>query len=1000
MCAGWETLLTNSSELRQGSLMTGQLIVERGVTSRGEAISAPGFVGREQELVALDHALANGPAVVLIEGEAGIGKSALLREYFTASGAGEQALVAGCPPFRQPHTLGSVADAVRQATDGVSGLSLSALAGALRPLFPEWGGELPAIPEAAQDPTAARHRLFGALAELVGRLQVTLLAVEDAQWADEATIEFLLFLAAQQHQRISLVVTYRPEDVPAGSLLLRLSSRRPASATQLRLALGPLDRAATARMVASMLGMERIPGGFAAFMHESTEGVPLAVEELVRLLGDRADLACQDGTWVHRHLDEIDVPPMIRDAVLERIERLAGDIQAILRAAAVLIYPADEAALVAVSGLPLAQGRTGLAGALQCGLLAENGRGHLSFRHVLASRAVYERIPGPERRVMHLRAGQVLEKRAPRPVAWLASHFREAGEIREWCQYAEQAADLAIETGDVVTAIGLLRDLLAKTQLDVRSVIRLADKIPGPAFTGDPRLQDVVHALRSHLDVGIPDPAEAAEVRFQLGEVLFLMEEFETARSELERAAPGLSHKPVYAVRAMLMLSWPRGPGRVSVHARWLRRAAKFTPSIGPVDRLRMTVDRATGLLLLGDSAGWAEAAQIPEHAVTSQEMWEITRGNLNIGHTAMMWGRYAEAGRRLARALELASGHQYWRYHAMALGTQAHLEWLTGAWHGLSERAASLAHSENMPPISRLEPRLVTAQLQAVAGRHAEARDRLHRMCEETQRPGIEAESLGPAAALARLLLADGDPGGALQITDWPINVVADKGTWLWATDLAPARITALVAAGRVEQAAELARRFARGLRGCDAPGPRAGLALCRAVLAHAYGHHDRAARLFACAAAAWEVLPRPYDTLLAKERQAECLLAGGQSDSALTQMSEARQGFAGLGATADAERVARCLRKHGVAVPRGQRGGRRGYGDQLSPREVEVVRLVIAGHTNREIAGLLCRSPDTVATQLKSAMRKLHVSSRAAVAATAVAAGISADPRRRQGE
>jgi NTP pyrophosphatase (non-canonical NTP hydrolase) len=499
--------------------MAGRLITERAVASRADGIGVPVFVGRERELAVLDRALADGPTVVLIEGEAGIGKTALLREYLLASGVSERALVAGCPPFRQPHTLGPVADAIRQATNGVSRLHLSALAGTLRPLFPEWASELPAVPETAPDPTAARHRLFGALAELVDHLQVTLLAVEDAQWADEATIEFLLFLAAHQHLRISLVITYRPEDVPARSLLLRLSSRRPASATQLRLVLGPLDAAATARMVSSMLGLEHIPAGFAAFMHESTEGVPLAVEELVRLLGDRADLACRDGTWVRRHLDEIDVPPTIRDAVLERVERLAGEIRAILGAAAVLIYPADQATLITVSGLPPAQGRTGLAGALQSGLLAEDERGQLSFQHVLASRAVYEAIPAPERQLVHLRAGRALEKRAPRPVARLAGHFREAGEIRKWRRYAEQAADLAIEAGDVVTAIGLLRDLLARAQLDVRSVIRLAEKIPDPAFTGDPRFQDVVQALRSALDAGVPEPAEKAEVRFQLGRV-------------------------------------------------------------------------------------------------------------------------------------------------------------------------------------------------------------------------------------------------------------------------------------------------------------------------------------------------------------------------------------------------------------------------------------------------------------------------------------------------
>jgi DNA-binding CsgD family transcriptional regulator len=87
----------------------------------------------------------------------------------------------------------------------------------------------------------------------------------------------------------------------------------------------------------------------------------------------------------------------------------------------------------------------------------------------------------------------------------------------------------------------------------------------------------------------------------------------------------------------------------------------------------------------------------------------------------------------------------------------------------------------------------------------------------------------------------------------------------------------------------------------------------------------------------------------------------------------------------------VERTLREHGMKAWSGWRGGRRGYGDQLSPRELEVVRLVVAGRTTREIAGDLCRSPDTVYTQLRSAMRKLGVSSRTALAVHAAEAGLA---------
>ena len=105
-------------------------------------------------------------------------------------------------------------------------------------------------------------------------------------------------------------------------------------------------------------------------MHQRTEGVPLAVEELVRLMADRADLARRDGGWMRRNLAEIAVPQTVRDAVLERAGRLSAQAQAMLQSAAVLAEPADEAALIAVSGLSLNEARSGLAEAMRSGLLA------------------------------------------------------------------------------------------------------------------------------------------------------------------------------------------------------------------------------------------------------------------------------------------------------------------------------------------------------------------------------------------------------------------------------------------------------------------------------------------------------------------------------------------------------------------------------------------------------------------------------------------------------
>src|SRR5262249_45008848 len=271
------------------------------------------------------------------------------------AGSQHRSMVAACPPFRRPCTLSPVVDAIRQATGSPRELGLSGLAGALRPLFPEWSADLPPAPEPAEDATAARHRLFRALDELLGCLGVTALVVEDVHWADEATLEFLVFLSAQQPRRLSLVLTYRPEDVPGDSLLLRLSSRMPGGAGGLRLAMRPLAVTETVQLVSSMLRGERGAATFAEFLHQRTDGGPLAVEETVLVMHDRADLARRNGSWVRRSLGGIMVPATIRDGVLERSRRLGADAQAVLAAAAVLASPADEAMLRAVAGLAAGQ---------------------------------------------------------------------------------------------------------------------------------------------------------------------------------------------------------------------------------------------------------------------------------------------------------------------------------------------------------------------------------------------------------------------------------------------------------------------------------------------------------------------------------------------------------------------------------------------------------------------------------------------------------------------
>jgi DNA-binding CsgD family transcriptional regulator len=952
-------------------------------------MSQPSFVGRDREITTVAQALDRPPALVLIEGEAGIGKSRMLREILALRP--EPSLLAGCLPFPDPFTLGPLVDAIRQATDRVDALQLSDLAGALRPLFPEWSADLPPAPEAAEDPTAARHRLFRALCELLQSLSVQVFVVEDAHWADQATLEFLLFVAARQPHPLGLVVTYRAEDVPADSLLWRLLSRAFDGLTCVQLTLAALDVDEVAALVSSMLQGEYVSREFAAFLHRRTDGVPLALEESVRLMGERADLARRGGEWVRRRLDEIQVPATIRDSVLERVDRLGPDARAVSHATAVLTDPGPDDVVAAVAGLPIERARAGLAAAMSAGLLHEDARRLVSFRHTLAARAVYEAIPAPHRRALHLRTGRALEAHRPLPLPQLARHLREAGETADWRRYGEQAADLAIASGDEATAAGLLVELITTADLAPDSVAELALKLPLTVM-GASRHASLIARLRAILHGDGLTPRTEAEIRYMLARSLLSSDEHGAACAELERAIPGLVHDPAASQRAMTLLAM-RGGAVISApqRLRWLQRAAAVP--VEPADagaRLRNWVDRVGALLHLAQEEGWTEAARLPDTAESAQERLQLARAALNLGDAALIWGRYTVAGERLGAALELAARYGYDRLHGEILATQAHLDWCTGRWNGLAERAESLAADEDLAPLARLEVLGVVGMLHAARGDQARADDCLVRAVDETRRRSALESTIEPAAALATSWLRADRVGDAVELTEEPVRLMAEQPVWQYATDIVPARVAALIVADRLDEATALVAAFGAGLGELRAPAAQAALGQCRAMLAAQRGEHARAAELFAVAVAAWEALPRPYSALLAREGRGACLIAGGARSEGVDVLGATFQGLTALGASGDAERVAHALRGLGVPMPRIWRGGRRGYGDELSPRELDVVRLVAAGRTNRQIAQALSRSIPTVASQLRSAMRKLGAASRTAVAAHAIEAGL----------
>src|SRR3954447_21576105 len=177
------------------------------------AVSAnTAFVEREDELGEIVAALAHTPALVVVEGEAGIGKTRLVREALASTSLeGRQVLLGQAHPMRDPFPLGSILDALAHAPwPPVE--RLSPVVGVLRPLLPERAEDLPPAPGRLSDAHAERHRVVRAVVALLAELGPTILVLEDLHWVDDRTIELLGLLPAQLPQ-LSVVVTYRPQDL-------------------------------------------------------------------------------------------------------------------------------------------------------------------------------------------------------------------------------------------------------------------------------------------------------------------------------------------------------------------------------------------------------------------------------------------------------------------------------------------------------------------------------------------------------------------------------------------------------------------------------------------------------------------------------------------------------------------------------------------------------------------------------------------------------------------
>jgi tetratricopeptide (TPR) repeat protein len=432
------------------------------------ATAARPFVGRERELAqiggGIDDALAGRGRLTLVVGEPGIGKTRLADEIASLGARRGLPVVwgrsweAGGAPAYWPW-LEALAAFARALDDRTLAEALGDGAPQVAELVPEIARRLSAGAPTAAPPEEARFRFWRGVAALVRRAAAPggmVLVFEDLHAADRSSLALLYFVARElRSMRVLLVATCRDVearlDPEAGELIARIGRE---GAT---VALPRLDRDAAADLVRRRAGA--VAPALESRIFESTQGNPLYVEEMLRLLGDEGPEAIAAGV----------VPRGVRDVIRQRLDRVAGEARALLDLAAVAGDELDLALLAAAAGRPRAAVAVVAADAARVGVLVDRG-GRPRFAHALVREVLYRDLEDGARRSLHARVAAALEGArgadASLPFAELAYHTLEGpqGGIERAVGYAVQASARALALLAHDEAIAVLERAVAAVE--------------------------------------------------------------------------------------------------------------------------------------------------------------------------------------------------------------------------------------------------------------------------------------------------------------------------------------------------------------------------------------------------------------------------------------------------------------------------------------------------------------------------------------------------------
>jgi DNA-binding NarL/FixJ family response regulator len=1004
------------------------------------------LIGRERELDvvarAFDDAKGARARTVLIGGEAGIGKSRVLAAALEQARAdGAVVLLGGCIGLAEGSLpFAPIVEALRPfirelegiegdgapSPDGVPRQALSAVAAALGMLT-----EYPVAASAGAElrPEWARSRMYEAFLDLLRRLAVdgpVVLAIEDLHWADDSTRELLAFLVRNaQAERLLLLITFRSDELTRRHPLLFWLAEADRQAGVERIELRRLDRRDVARQLNSILGHSAGPGLIAS-VYDRSEGNPFFAEELIA--------AGVDGRGL---------PPTLREVLQARLAHVSESTLRLLGVAAVVGRKVDHDLLAQLSEMDERELYEALEEAVAAQLLVVDESAVLEryeFRHALTAEAAAEAVLPSQRRRLHVTIAEHLETapaRGRRGGAEVAGHIAEIA--HHWFEARElpRALEWAIKAGEAATTSGGFVEAYRQYE----RALELWDVVPAPEETAG---IDRVELLRRTAQAGqlsgefmqaaallkeaigllveSGDQIRAGVFHERLGRALWTSGKLDDALRAYKTAVEMVPEDPPSADRARVLAGYAQVlmlGGRYREALPIAREANHIAREVGE-RQLEGHSATTLGISLVyaapdGEERGLGKIREAMLIAEEVNDVDDIGRGYACLSSALDILGR-VEEGTQVA-----LDGADRLREMGLSMTYGAFMEMnavdgliTVGRWD------EALRMAETTEPISRGNGRIFAniqlARIHTQRGNVAAARRAIDHASAKLARP-TEAQFSGPlSGTLMELELQLGNIAAAraeVEAVGPVLEQTEDRGTL--ALFLARALRVEAEAAERARAARDDAAVADAERRGEDLlarlvaidPGevPAGYLALIDlgrqlgvAEASRIAGGSDPEA--WARAAAGATARPMVFEAAYARYRQAEALLASrGSRDGAAAILTSAREVAAGLAARPLIEAIDGLAARARLALGEAADVAEPETTDEPDPiaaydltaRELEVLRLLAAGRTNRQIGEELFISESTAGVHVSRILGKFGVAGRVEAATIAARLGIA---------